>query len=104
SDFTVGPVATVNVPIGGSGAAAVAVNSFNGFNSSVALAATGAPSGMTATLNPASVTPPVGDSASSNLTVSVGPATAPGSYTLSVQGTSGAVTHSTSVTVTVVVT
>jgi hypothetical protein len=104
SDFTLGPVSPLNITIGGSGSSAVAVNSYNGFNSAVSLTSTGAPSGATATLNPASVTPPSGGSLSSQLTVTAGPSVAAGSFQLAIQGTSGTLTHSTPVTVTVAAT
>nr|WP_101391367.1 M28 family peptidase [Streptomyces sp. TLI_146] len=62
----------------------------------VALSVSGAPSGVTATLNPTSVQ----SGSSSTLTVQVGASTAPGTYTLTVTG-AGTVSHSTTYTLTV---
>ena len=68
----------------------------NGFSGSVALSATGLPAGATASFNPTQVS-----SGSSTLTVTAGPATPAGSYTLTITGTSGSLTHSANVTLVV---
>ncbi|MEP6881506.1 MAG: hypothetical protein ABI866_05910 [Dokdonella sp.] len=74
----------VSVPI------TVNVSADAGFTNAVALSVTGTPSGSTSSFSPASVTPP----GVSTLTVgSLGSAT-PGTYTLSIVGTSGADTVS----------
>lgn len=62
----------------------------------VALSVSGAPNGVTATLDPTSVQ----SGKSSTLTVQVGTSTAPGTYTLTVTG-AGTVSHSTTFTLTV---
>jgi len=71
-----------------------AVNSFSG---TVALAASGMPSGVSASFSPASIT----TSSSSTLTVTTTTAAASGTYTLTISGTSGTLSHSTSVSLVV---
>lgn len=69
----------------------------NGFNSSVALSVSGCPSRSTCTFNPTSVTPP----GTSTLRVSTASRTRRGTYTLTLKGTGGGQTHSTTVSLTV---
>src|SRR5579859_6208957 len=78
----------------------VNVTPSGGFSGAVALSVSGAPAGVTATLNPASVT----GSGSSTLSVSTASTTAAGTYTLTITGTSGSLTHSASVSLVVQVT
>ena len=95
-DFSISASPTsLTIQQGSSGSSTVTVTSINGFNQPVQLSVSGAPSGVTATVSPSQVTPPAGGTATSTLTVSVGTAATPGSYTLTVTGTSGALTHST---------
>jgi hypothetical protein len=70
----------------------------NGFNSAVALTASGVPSGASATFSPTSIGAP--GSGSSTLTLSAGTAAA-GTYTITVTGTGGGKTHTTPVSFTV---
>jgi leucyl aminopeptidase len=79
----------------------VTVTSLNGFGSAVGLSCSGLQSGVTCSFSPSSVTPPAGGSASSTLTVSVSASAAVGSSAFSVVGTSGALTRSTSLSLTV---
>jgi leucyl aminopeptidase len=72
----------------------VTVGSLNGFVSAASLSCTGLPAGAACAFSPASVVPPANGTATTTLTVSVGAATAPGSYAVSVAGTSGALTRS----------
>jgi hypothetical protein len=65
-----------------------------GFNGSVTFNATGLPAGATASFNPASVT----GGGSSVMTFATGAATPSGSYTITITGSSGSLTHSTTVT------
>ncbi|WP_369373857.1 M28 family peptidase [Streptomyces sp. cg36] len=81
---------------GGSVTAKVNTTTVSGSPQTVALSVSGAPSGVTATLDPTSVQ----SGASSTLTVQVGSATLPGTYTLTVTG-AGTVSHSTTYTLTV---
>jgi len=72
----------------------ITIASVNGFDQPVQLTVSGAPTGVTTTLSPEQVTPPPDGSTTSTLTVSVGTTATPGSYTLTVTGTSGTITHS----------
>jgi hypothetical protein len=95
-DFSISASPTsLTIQQGSSGSSTITINSINGFNQPVQLSVSGAPSGVTATLSPSQVTPPAGGTATSTLTVSVGATATPGSYTLTVTGTSGALTHNT---------
>ncbi len=67
----------------------------------MALACSGLPSGASCSFSPASVTPPANGSATSTLTLTVGAATAAGSYTVQAQGTNGSTTQSSPISLTV---
>ena len=69
----------------------------NGFTGTVTFSVTGLPSGATATFNPVSVT----TSGSTTLNVSTSAATPPGSYPLTIRGTSGPRTRTVNVTLVV---
>lgn len=83
------------------GTSTITVTSTNGFNSSVALTATGLPTGVTAAFVPSSVTPPANGSGTSTLTLTVGTSVATGSYPITINGKSGSTTQTTTVTLTV---
>lgn len=68
----------------------VYLNPVQGFNGSVTLAASGLPSGATATFSP---NPATGGAASSTLTVAVGSTVAAGSYPFTITATSGGTTR-----------
>jgi len=92
---------TQTVTQGGSTTYTATVTPFNGFSGTVSLTVSGCPANTTCTLNPTSVTvPPAG---SSTLTVQTSSTTAGGTYTLTITGKSGTLSHSTSVTLVVVV-
>ena len=96
-DFTLSATPTTQSVCAGNNAAyTINLTSVAGFSSSVALSASGVPSGATATFSPASVTP----TGSSTLTIATGTAAA-GAYTIGVTGTSGSLSHSASVTLNV---
>jgi 3',5'-cyclic AMP phosphodiesterase CpdA len=78
---------------GSSDTSVITITSMNGFNQPVQLTASGVPSGVTAALNPQQVTPPVNGLTTSTLTVTVDTTATPGSYTLTVTGTNGTLTH-----------
>jgi subtilase family serine protease len=80
---------------GGTGTETVTLKPANGFSGKVTLSASGLPSGVTA----AFATNPT--SGSSILTLKVNSATKPGTYTISIKGTSGSLTATTKVTLTV---
>ncbi|MGA8365966.1 MAG: glycoside hydrolase family 3 C-terminal domain-containing protein [Candidatus Acidiferrales bacterium] len=75
----------------------VTVGTVNGFTGSVALTASGLPSGATASFNPASISV----SGTSTLTVSTSTSTPAATSTLTITGTSGSLVHSTTVSLTV---
>ena len=78
-----------------SGTSTITVNDFYGFASDVTLSASGAPSGVTTGFgtNPTAST--------SKLTITIGPSVPGGTYTLVVSGTSGTLTASTTIQLTV---
>jgi N-acetylneuraminic acid mutarotase len=101
-DFSVAAApSSLTIAQGASGTSTVTVSSLNGFGSAVGLSCSGLPSGVTCGFSPSSVTPPAGGSASSTLTVSASTSAAAASSTFSVVGTSGALTRSTSLSLTV---
>jgi hypothetical protein len=102
-DFSLGSISPVTVAVGGTASASVVVNSVGGFSSAVALSASGAPAGASLTLNPTSVTPPPGGGATSTLTLHVSPGVTPTTFTLTITGAFGGVSHSSTASVTVTV-
>jgi hypothetical protein len=76
----------------------VDVSAINGFSGGVALSTGSLPAGVTASFNPASVT----GSGTSTLTLSTSASTPVGSFSISISGTSGATTHSTTASLTTV--
>jgi hypothetical protein len=89
--------ASETVAKGGSTKYRATVASVFGFNGTVTFSVTGLPAGTTATFSPATVT----GAGSSVLTVSTSKKTSPGTYKLNIQGTSGSVTQSASVSLVV---
>jgi hypothetical protein len=71
----------------------ITITSINSFNHLVQLTVSGAPLGVTAALSPEQVTPSPNGSIASTLTVSVAKTAALGTYTLTVTGNSGTLTH-----------
>lgn len=99
ADFSLSTTpATVTVAQGAIVTSTVTVAPLNGFAGSVALAATGLPTGVTASFSPASTT------GASTLTLSASSTAAAGPATITVTGTSGTLTHSASISVTVTAT
>jgi hypothetical protein len=91
----------VSVAQGKSGTSTITSTVSGGFNSSVALSASGQPSGVTVSFNPASLAAP--GSGSSTMTMSVASTVAAGTYAITVTGTGGSQTHTTTVNLTVTV-
>lgn len=84
--FTATP-STLSIGVGGTATSTVSLSGLNGFNSLVTLSVSGAPTGVTASLSPTSLTPPASPgSTSSTLTVNVQPYVTPTSFTLDVSG------------------
>ena len=88
--------ASQNICVGSNANYTIGVGSASGFNSAVTLSAAGNPG--TAGFVPNPVTPPANGSVNSALTISGAPA---GSYNFNVTGTSGAINHSTPLTLVV---
>jgi subtilase family serine protease len=103
ASFTISASPTsVSVAQGKSGKSTITTAVLNGFDSAVALSATGQPAGVTATFNPASIAAP--GSGTSTLTLAVDTTTAKGTYPITITGTGGGVTKTTTVTLTVTAT
>lgn len=98
-DFTLaGSPSLQAVTAGGTATFAVTVGALNGFTGTVAFSVSGLPTSVgTATVNPASVT----SAGTAQLTVGTSATAAPGSYSLTVSGTSDSVVHTAAVTLTV---
>jgi hypothetical protein len=93
--------ASVTVAQGGSGTSTITVSSLNGFSAATSLSASGLPSGVTASFNPGSVTPPSGGAAASTLTLTASATATTGTSAVTVTGTSGSLSHNTSLSLTV---
>ena len=94
--FTLAPtVAAVSISPGGTATDTIKVIAANGFTGSVSLAASGLPSGVTASFAPAPAT------SSSVITLTATSAAAPGTATVTITGTSGTLTASTALSVSV---
>jgi hypothetical protein len=96
-DFFFSAVDPIAADVGGSESTTVSVNSFEYFNSAVALSVLDQPPGVTISLSASSVTPPFNGSASSTLSVKLPATLTAGSYGLQITGTSSSpsLTHST---------
>src|SRR2546425_6528096 len=93
---------SMTVQQGSSAISTITLTSLNGFTGPVNLQTNTAPQGQTWNLNPSSVTLSSGGTANSVLNVTASATVATGTYTASVTGTSGSLSHSTIVTVQVV--
>jgi streptogramin lyase len=94
---------SLSINPGGSGTSNIDVSSTNGFSSAVTLTYSWfgtAPSGVSINL-PGPVTPPSGGTATSTLTLTLANDASSGTYTLVVTGTSGALTHSANIGITI---
>ncbi len=90
---------SVTVAPGNSGSSTITVGIVGGFNSAVALSATGQPAGVTVSFTPASIAAP--GAGTSTMSMVVASTTATGTYPITVTGTGGGVTQSTTVTLSV---
>ena len=86
-----------STPPAGNVSYTVSVEALNGFTDTVNFSVSGVPAGASASFVPASVT----GSSSSTLTVTTSASTAPGSYALSILGTTASLSHSVNVTLVV---
>jgi len=92
TDFSIGVSPTsLSTVRGNASTATVSTSVSGGFNSSVALSASGLPSGASASFSPTSIGAP--GSGSSTITLSSGTAAA-GTYSITITGTGGGKTHS----------
>jgi uncharacterized membrane protein len=82
--------ATVQISRGGSGSDTITVTAIQGFTGPVSLRVSGIPQRVSASLNPSAVS----GSGSSALTIKVPKPVRTGTYTLTITGTSGNLTHS----------
>jgi len=85
----------LSIAPGKSGTSTINVNAQNGFNGTVSLGVSGLPAGVTASFSPQNAT------TSSLLTVNVPSSASPGTSTLTITGTSGTLTASTRLTLTI---
>jgi subtilase family serine protease len=88
---------SVSVVQGNSGSSTISTTVSGGFDSAVALSASGQPSGVTVSFSPTSIT----GSGSSTMTMAVSAGTTAGTYTITVTGSGGGMTHTAAVTLTV---
>jgi subtilase family serine protease len=91
--------ASVSVVQGNNGSSTITTAVSGGFNSAIALSATGQPTGVTVSFSPTSIAAP--GSGTSTMTIAVASTTAAGTYPITVTGTGGSVTQITTVTLTV---
>jgi kumamolisin len=87
----------VSVVQGKSGTSTITSAVTGGFDGSIALTASGQPTGVTVTFNPTTIT----GAGTSTMTMAVAATTATGVYPITVKGTSGSTTETTTVTLTV---
>lgn len=90
---------SVSVVQGSSGSSTVTTTAVDGFDQAVSLTASGQPSGVTVTFNPASIAAPGSGTASVSLVVAAGTAT--GTYPITVTATGGGVTQTATISLTV---
>ena len=90
---------SVSVKAGASGTSTVTTMVSGGFSSAVALTASGQPTGVTVGFSPASIAAP--GSGTSTATFTVGSATVAGTYSITITGTGGGITHTAAVSLTV---
>jgi regulation of enolase protein 1 (concanavalin A-like superfamily)/uncharacterized membrane protein len=88
---------SVSVPQGSSGTSTITVTSLNGFVGTVSLSAIGLPSGVTAAFTPATIA----GAGTSTLTLAATSTATPGGFTVTVTGTSGILTHTAALGLTV---
>jgi hypothetical protein len=94
---------SASVSTGSSVNDSISVGGLNGFSSPVTLACSGLPSGASCSFNPASVSPN-SNPATSTLTISAATGTTANTYNVTITGTSGSLSHNSSVSLTVAAT
>jgi hypothetical protein len=96
--LTVSP-SSLSIQQGNQGTSTITTTLRGGFNSSIALSASGMPSGTTVSFNPNPI--PAPGSGNSTMTITVGAGTPVGRYPITVTGNGGGIQQSVSVTLTV---
>jgi regulation of enolase protein 1 (concanavalin A-like superfamily) len=97
-DFTVSATPAMSaLKAGNSAAFAITATPENGFSSALALSAASLPAGVTATFTPDSIS----GAATSSLTLATSASTLPGTYIIPVTATSGSLSHTTNISLTV---
>jgi len=94
--------AAVSVTVGKSGTSTITTTVSGGFDSAVALTASGAPTGVTITFSPTSIAAP--GSGTSSMSIAVASTTATGTYTITITGTGDGVTRTATLALTVTAT
>ncbi len=92
--------ASLTIPQGNGGASTITATISGGFNSSIALSASGMPSGTTVGFNPNPI--PAPGSGNSTMTITVGGSTPTGTYPITVTGNGGGIQQNTTVMLTVI--
>ena len=95
SDYSLSATPNVTIAANTSGTSTIAVTNLNGFNGAVSLTISGLPSMVSASFSPATTT------SSSTLTLTAMSWANPGSWALTVTGTSGNLVHTTTVNLTI---
>jgi len=90
---------SISVAAGSSGSSTVTTTVSGGFNSAIALTASGAPTGVTVGFSPSSIAAP--GSGTSTATFTVASTTAAGTYNITITGTGGGLTQTATVSLTV---
>ena len=99
-DFTISaPPTSVSVVQGNSGSSTITTAVSGGFSHAIVLSASGQPTGVTVSFNPPSIAAP--GSGTSSMTMAVASTATTGTYNITVNGSGGAVMHTTTVTLTV---
>jgi subtilase family serine protease len=100
SNFTISASpSSVSVARGSNGTSTITTAVLNGFDSAIALSATGQPAGVTVTFSPSSIASP--GSGASTMTMTVASTTTAGTYPIKITGTSGSLQNSATVTLVV---
>jgi hypothetical protein len=93
--------ASLSVQQGSSGIVNCTVGSVSGFAAPVTLACAGLPAGASCSFSPNPATPPANSSVGSQLTITVSGGTGTGTFPIQATGTSGALSHSAAISLTV---